>query len=119
MTDLAIKKYLGRRRNREQWRQLVSGHRDSRLSVTAYCEREGISAASFHRWRSLLGDVLRGSVCRARRRSKVGVFEDFVDLGMMSHVPVAVDGKAARHCGEQVELRLQWGGGIVLTISRG
>lgn len=119
MTDLAITKYLGRRRSREQWRQLVSGHGGSGLSVTGYCEREGISAASFHRWRSLLGDASRGSVGGAARRPKAGVAKDFVDLGMMSRVPVAGEGKAARHCGERVELRLEFGGGIVLTLSRG
>ncbi len=119
MSDLAITKYLGRRRSREQWRQLVWGHRGSGLSVTGYCEREGISAASFHRWRSLLGDVSSGSVGRAARRSKAGVARDFVDLGMMNRVRVAGDGKSARDCGKRVELRLEFGGAIVLTLSRG
>ena len=119
MTDLAITKYLGRRRSREQWSQLISGHRGSGLSVTGYCEREGISVASFHRWRPLLGEAPRESVGKAARRPKATVAKDFVDLGVMSRLPVAGDGKAARDSGERVELRLEFGGGLVLTLSRG
>lgn len=119
MTDLAIAKYLGRRRSREQWRQLVWGHRGSGLSVAGYCEREGISTASFRRWRSLLGDAPRGSGGKAARRPKAGVAKDFVDLGTMSRLPVAGNGKSARDSGERVELRLEFGGAIVLTLSRG
>ncbi len=122
MTDLAITKYLGKWRSREQWKQLVAGHRDSGLSVAGYCDREGISTASFHRWRSLLRDTPRESVGKtgkAVRRPKTRVAKDFVDLGMMSRLPVVGDGKAARHPGDRVELRLEFGGGIVLTLSRG
>ena len=119
MTDLAISKYLGKRRSREQWMQLVAGHCESGLSVSGYCEREAISAASFYRWRSRVGDVARGPIGKVARRAKARAAEDFVDLGMMSQLPVTTEGEATRQSGARVEVRLDFGSGIVLTVSRG
>ncbi len=54
----------GRRRSRNEWRSLLARIRGSGLGIEAGCRREGISEASYYRWRSQLTDeVDRGEVC--------------------------------------------------------
>jgi transposase-like protein len=38
----------------QRWQQRLKRFRDSGLTVTAFCDREGISAASFYAWRRRL-----------------------------------------------------------------
>src|SRR5215475_10864190 len=38
----------------QRWQQRLRRFRDSGLTVTAFCDREGISAASFYAWRRRL-----------------------------------------------------------------
>ncbi len=97
---------MGRRRTAQEWQSLVTGHSASGLSVAAYCERERISRASFHRWRAQpAAAVTRAagseSVVDAQPRAA------FVDLG------------ALRERSSRLELRLDLGEGWVLQIARG
>jgi 4-diphosphocytidyl-2C-methyl-D-erythritol kinase len=39
------------RRDESQWRALLLRFSGSGLTVSAFCERESVSTASFHRWR--------------------------------------------------------------------
>jgi hypothetical protein len=74
--------------------------------VAAYCERQRISRASFHRWRAQPA----AAVMRDAGGESVGVAPArtaFVDLG------------ALREHGSRLELRLDLGGGVVLQIARG
>ena len=119
MAQLAISKRSRRRRSREQWMRLVASHGESGLSVGSYCEREHVSAASFYRWRALLGSELTrvpGAATAPRPKAREA---QFVVLGMMNPLPLATGGDSARRCGEALELRLELGAGIVLTVSRG
>ena len=118
MTDLAVSKYLGKRRGRDGWAQLVSGQRASGLTVPNYCDREGVSVASFYRWRTLIGDVPSRSASK-RSRSIESRGDSFVDLGMMGEVAVAANGPAPTESGARLEVRLDLGDGIVLTVRRG
>jgi hypothetical protein len=74
--------------------------------VAAYCARERISRASFHRWRAQPA----AAVTRDGGGERVGVATAraaFVDLG------------ALRERGSRLELRLDLGEGWVLQIARG
>jgi putative transposase len=94
----------GQRRSRSQWQSLLSKVDGSGLSVEAFCRREGISAASLYRWRSVLRSALdRGEVVVPVRAP------GFVDLGVLnSHSP-----------GSRLELKLDLGEGLVLHLVRG
>jgi|SRR5579859_2030860 len=95
------------RRGAAVWRQLFSRQSSSGLSVPEFCRREGINAGLFRRWRS----TLKGSEpeCRVTNRTgrAVEVPAPFIDLGDL------------RSCGPRFEVRLDLGGGVVLSIARG
>ncbi len=94
-----------KRRTKEAWRALVSGQAGSGLTVQAYCRRERICTASFYRWRGILGTALMPSPVAEHWASPASSPPAFVDLGTLR----------PEH---RVELRLEFGGGIVLSIAR-
>ncbi|EQD51143.1 hypothetical protein B1A_13181, partial [mine drainage metagenome] len=68
------------RRSLEGWRALLARFACSGQTVTAFCQHESVSVASFYRWRSLLGPGSAGAhmpVTRALPPAQAG----FVDLG--------------------------------------
>lgn len=94
------------RRDRREWRSLLSGFEQSALSVEAYCRRESISAASFYRWRGILGGKPHmGSDDTARDTAPA-----FVDIGSVSVSPVHRP---------RLDLKLNLGEGLVLHLVRG
>lgn len=102
---------IGReRRSESAWREIVSRQVESGLSVQAFCEREGIKAASLYGWRSRLQQESQGrssSESAPRKpRSKKSTGE-FIDLG-------ALDSSRSRF-----EVRLDLGGGVLLHLVRG
>jgi putative transposase len=95
------------RRSREQWRALLSGFTNSGLSAQAYCRQEGISSASFYRWRTILGSS--GVNRRAERvRNAASAFVDAGPLGLPRTQPLS----------RRLELRLDLGDGLVLHLVR-
>jgi hypothetical protein len=64
-------------RNEAQWRSLLSRFSDSGLSVSAFCQREAVSTASFYRWRGLIERPGGGEGLA------VGSEPAFVDLGTL------------------------------------
>lgn len=98
---------MGRRRTVQEWQALVTGHWGSGLSVVAYCERERISRASFHRWRARRGRSVTRDDDGGERVGVATARAAFVDLG------------ALRERGSRLELRLDLGEGWVLQIARG
>jgi transposase-like protein len=105
MTKLGVEVRV--RRSREQWRTMLSGYASSGLSVEAYCRREGISSASFYRWRTVLGN---GGAHRRplMARSAPPAFVDAGPLGLPRAQPLS----------RRVELRLDLGDGLVLHLVR-
>lgn len=107
------------RRSESAWRELVERQRRSGIDVQAFCRTEGVSRSSFERWRSILtssdqaaprsSSVLKGADRPvAPLRTEGG---SFIDVGMI--------GSGVERTGEAVEIRLDLGGGVVLTIRRG
>ena len=95
------------RRGTAGWRQLFSRQSSSGLPVPEFCRREGINASLFRRWRARLTDSeVERRVC-ARRGSAIEVSAPFIDLGDL------------RSGGARFEVRLDLGGGMVLSIARG
>jgi putative transposase len=98
-----------RRRNADEWRALLSRYAMSGQSVEAFCQGESVSAASFYRWRGLLGNG-RGQG-RASEAQPA-----FVDLGPLRPTSVANSGQIPTG---RLELKLDLGGGLVLHLVRG
>ncbi len=116
MTNMAEAGFLGKRRTRSQWTQVVSGFSDSGLSVSKYCEQIGISESNFYRWRSLLAHSPKVAVRHSTRRVAPQAL-GFVDLGPLNRAPV--NSPAGVLPDARIDLRLEFGGGMVLTVSRG
>lgn len=97
-----------RRRDAQAWRELLGRFADSAVSVPAFCAREGISEASFYRWRSMLRRARtvrkRAAVVIAGAVPKPSA--PFVDLGTLTPGP------------SRVELKLDLGGGVLLQLVR-
>jgi transposase-like protein len=87
------------RRSAQEWRTLLAQYEQSGLGVAAFCERAGISPASLHRWRGLL----------AAEAEPAPAFVDLGNLGASSPASGA----------ERLELRLELGAGLTLTLVRG
>ena len=95
------------RRDANTWRSVISRFEESGLTVSQFCEREGLGAASFYRWRSLLSS----SGTRRKRPSDVRPAEaaprgDFLNLGTLG------SGSS------RMEVRLELGGGVVVHLTR-
>ncbi len=94
------------KRSAAVWRRLFSRQSCSGLSVPAFCRREGINASLFRRWRSTLKDSDEGQPVVARAAPAPSVAVPFIDLGDI------------RSGGARVEVRLDLGAGIVLSVAR-
>ena len=96
------------RRSSDGWRGLLTRFACSGQTVTAFCQHESVSPASFYRWRSLLGTAAEAGhvpVASALPLAKSG----FVDLG-----PLIATESSRPH----VELHLDLGGGLMLHLVR-
>lgn len=103
---------IGRQRRSESaWRELVERHAQSGLTVSEFCEREGIKSASLYGWRSRLREGLQGepsAVSAPRRtRSTESPPAGFIDLGSL--------GSGV----SRFEIRLELGHGVALHLVRG
>ena len=93
------------RRGASEWSAVLSRFATSGLSVAAFCEREGFSTASFYRWRGLLGGATEPGGVDADAPMPA-----FVDLGTLG---------TPQPAGGRLEIKLDLGGGLVLSLVRG
>lgn len=98
------KKGKGTKRSRHEWRALLAKYDGSGLRVEAFCQREAISAASFYRWRGLLGTVSDNG-----ETPVVSGAPAFVDLGTLSSASVSAP---------RIDLTLDLGDGLILRLVR-
>ena len=96
------------RRSSEGWRALLTRFACSGQTVTAFCQHESVSPASFYRWRSLLGTEAGAGdvpVTSALPPAPAG----FVDLGRLITSPSS---------SPSFELHLDLGGALMLHLVR-
>jgi putative transposase len=91
-------------RSADQWRELVGRHAGSGKSVVEFCDAEGINTSMFYRWRR---EVAGSS--RSARGKPSSAAEPFVDLGALKN-----SGAEGRW-----EVRVDFGGGVILHLVRG
>lgn len=108
----------------EAWRGLFSRYASSGLAVEAFCRREVVSTSSFYRWRGLLVSepppsrelscVSAATIAKLPSRGVRGgtpAVASFVELGAL-RAPLEKRGSG-------FELRLDLGGGLLLSLVRG
>lgn len=87
----------GSEQRRAYWREVVERQANSGLSAAAFCKSEGIAAHTFYGWRARLRDV------PAQQPGP------FIDLSGTTEAVIAAAG---------IEIRLDLGHGVTLTIAR-
>ena len=90
---------LRHRHSKEEWRRLIDEFQDSGLSRQKFCASRGISLPRLTRWMAFF-----------RRESPSPTLSPFVDLGAVN--------QSASVSGPHVELVLDLGDGIVMTLRR-
>jgi hypothetical protein len=93
------------RRGVAVWQQLISRQGKSGLSVREFCRRERVNAVLFYRWRGKLSGPKPDPQAKVGARESTAV-TPFIDLGAL--------GSGGSRC----EVRLEFGGGVVLTLAR-
>ena len=107
--EQAMDQIVRQRRSESAWQEIVARQEQSGLTVQEFCEREGLKAASLYGWRGRLrqeatSEKLSPTISSRARVEKDS--EEFIDLG-------AIGGSRGRF-----EVRLDLGGGVLLTLVR-
>ena len=98
------------------WRDHLARHATSGKSIAAFCRTEPISQGNFYAWRTKLGVGAAGLPDPA-------VPPTFIDLGAVTNTVAATAERSpaptpSRSPTPSIDLRIDLGGGIVLTIIR-
>jgi site-specific recombinase XerC len=101
--ERAMQKSKHRRLSAQAWRGMLERFEGSGLSAESFCEHEGVSLSSLKRWRLKVGQDASNAAAKVAAPQAA----EFVDLG------------ALRAGSSRVELRLDFGGGVILQLSRG
>jgi hypothetical protein len=107
--EQAMDQRVRQRRSESVWREIMSRQQQSGLTVTEFCEREGLKVASLYGWRGRLRQEAAGEKASPPISSRARVeksSEEFIDLG-------AIGASRGRF-----EVRLDLGGGVLLTLVR-
>jgi transposase-like protein len=95
------------RRGVAGWRKLFSRQSRSGLSVSEFCGREGINAGLFRRWQARLRDSRPEAPLAMPVKPGATDLRPFIELGDL------------RSGSARLEVRLDLGEGLVLSIARG
>ena len=95
-----------RRYRAETWRKIMGRFEESGLAAPAFCARERISIQGLRRWRSRLGGESDQALV-AKAAQLTSKTAGFIDLGDL------------RSSGSRIEVRLELGAGLILSIARG
>jgi putative transposase len=104
--ESTMEKVRRRRYGAETWQNILGRFEESGLDAPAFCTRERVSMPSFRRWQKRLGGESDRAVV-ARAAEMTGKPAGFIDLGDL------------RAGDARFEVRLELGGGIVLSLARG
>jgi transposase-like protein len=103
---------IRQRRSGSAWREIVTRQEQSGLTVTEFCEQEGLKAASLYGWRVRLRQQQQQTTSTttsptvSKRTGVQKTAEEFIDLG-------AIGASRGRF-----EVRLDIGGGVLLQLVR-
>jgi hypothetical protein len=101
-----MEKVRRRRYRAETWSKILGRFEESGLAESAFCAQERISTQSLRRWRLRLGgESDRALVTKAAHLTSQPA--GFIDLGDL------------RSGASRLEVRLELGAGVVLSIARG
>ena len=101
-----MEKIRQRRHGAETWRRILGRFEESGITAPAFCARERISRQSLYRWRSRLGgESDQALVAKAAQLTNKAT--GFIDLGDL------------RSGATRLEVRLDLGASLVLSIARG
>lgn len=92
-------------RSEATWRELFARQVSSGISVLEFCRAEKINPGVFRRWRSMWNGDIAAKESASHTVAKA--VTPFIDIGAVG---------AAR---SRMEVRLELGGGVVLTVARG
>lgn len=102
-----------------QWRNHLARQAKSGQSVAAFCRAESISKGSFYAWRARLAAIGSNLALIAAPPATPAAF---IDLGVVNSTDTSSGTPRAdpvrRAYAANVEVRIEFGGGIVLTIAR-
>jgi hypothetical protein len=90
------------------WRNHLARHAASGKSVANFCRDETISESNFYAWRSRLGVDTANTASRLQKKPA-----PFIDLGIVKD-----SSKTAPVSHPNIEVRIDLGGGVLLTIMR-
>lgn len=90
------------------WRNHLARHAASGKSVANFCRDEAISESNFYAWRSRLRVATVNTTSRVQRKPA-----PFIDLGV-----VKGSSTKAHFANSNIEVHIDLGGGISLTITR-
>jgi len=96
------------------WRSRLQRHAQSGKTIAAFCRNESVSTATFHIWRAKLAAASQVAATPAQPVT-------FIDLGAVKDIagvaPLARDPTPATPSAV-IDVRIDLGDGIVLTITR-
>lgn len=109
----------GKAARESAWRDRLARYASSGQSIDAFCQSESVSSASFYGWRSRLRAQDAGPA--ADRKAAPGA-SSFIDLGPLD---AAASANAQAQCPQAlaqkrsgIEVRIDLGDGVLLTIAR-
>ena len=92
------------------WRELLRRFAQGDESISAFCQREGLSANTFHRWRARLAVSEAPRSGASPTKAADASTPHFVELGALCAPPAGAG---------RFELKLDLGAGVVLHVVRG
>lgn len=97
------------------WHSRLLRHAQSGKTIAAFCRDESVSTASFHIWRSKLAAASEHAAQLDQRAAFIdsGTIVSTADVTPLAHSPASAPVAAAG-----TDVRIDLGGGIVLTITR-
>jgi hypothetical protein len=93
-------------------RSRLQRHAQSGKSIAAFCRDEAVSTASFHIWRAKLA-AADGHLAQPAAFIDLGAIKDTAAVTSIAHPPQSAPVPASG-----IDVRIDLGGGIVLTITR-
>jgi hypothetical protein len=109
---------LNKAKRESLWRDRLARQASSGQSIETFCRSEAVSTSGFYRWKAILG--VKGDLAPVSRKPSLTT-SSFIDLGALSATSaerLSAPCNGSRSSQDSIELRIELGGGIVLTIRR-